>query len=183
MYGRQTECAIAAMSRLAEVYDGGKTQLSAADIARSRGLPGPFVAKILSALSKAGLVTCARGPGGGATLARHPSEIRLFDVFRLFEREDLRTQCPFGGGICGQGEPCPLHHKLLAMRSAMNTLLLDTTFDEFRIAQAARARESASGSRAVTPLWQRQSETLKRPAKKREPRKPTRQPRSTRRAK
>ena len=33
MYGKQTERAIAAMSRLAEVWDGGRTRLSATDIA------------------------------------------------------------------------------------------------------------------------------------------------------
>ena len=47
MYGKQTETAIAAMSRLAEVYDGGKTRLSAAEIAADRNLQRPFVGKIL----------------------------------------------------------------------------------------------------------------------------------------
>jgi Rrf2 family transcriptional regulator, iron-sulfur cluster assembly transcription factor len=139
MYGRQTECAIAAMSRLAEVYDGGKTRLSAADIADARGLPRPFVAKILSVLSQAGLVIGSRGPGGGAALARDPAKIRLYDVFKLFEREEERTACPFGGGVCGAGQPCPLHHKLTVLNNALHTLLHDTTFDEFRVANQARS--------------------------------------------
>ncbi|MBK8914814.1 MAG: Rrf2 family transcriptional regulator [Phycisphaerales bacterium] len=160
------------MSRLAEVYDGGKTQLSAADIAKSRGLPGPFVAKVLSALSRAGLVQCVRGPGGGATLARHPSEIRLLDVFRLFERDEVRTLCPFGGGVCGQGEPCPLHHKLLATRNALNSLLTETTFDEFRLAHVARAGGSESRGKPALPLWQRQPERPASRPKKMEARKP-----------
>ncbi|MCZ2401392.1 MAG: Rrf2 family transcriptional regulator [Phycisphaerae bacterium] len=141
MYGRQTECAIAAMSRLAEVYDGGKTRLSAADIADARGLPRPFVAKILSLLSQAGLVIGSRGPGGGAALARHPAKIRLYDVFRLFEREDERRACPFGGGVCGDGDPCPLHHKLTALHDALHALLYDTTFDEFRVAYRTRSSQ------------------------------------------
>ena len=65
MYGKQTECAIAAISRLAEVYDGGLTNLSADNIADSRGLPRPFVRKVLSILAQAGLVIGSRGPGGG----------------------------------------------------------------------------------------------------------------------
>ena len=44
MYGKQTERAIGAMSRLAEVWDGGKTRLSAFEIADQRGLPRPMVA-------------------------------------------------------------------------------------------------------------------------------------------
>ena len=88
MYGRQTETAIAAVSRLSEVYDGGATRLSASEIARDRGLQAPSVAKILTTLSQAGLVGGMPGPGGGYALARDPSEITVRDVFALFERED-----------------------------------------------------------------------------------------------
>ncbi len=37
MYSKATETAIAAMTRLAEVYDRGRTRLSAVEIAESRG--------------------------------------------------------------------------------------------------------------------------------------------------
>lgn len=149
MYGRQTECAIKAVSLLAEVYDGGATRLSAAEIADARGLPRPFVAKILSVLSQAGLVTGSRGPGGGAALARPPAEIRLYDVVRLFEREAGGDTCPFGGGVCGGRDPCPLHHKLSAARNAVAALLHETTFEEFRLARRGRpARPSWTTPRA-----------------------------------
>ena len=134
MYGKQTECAIAAMSRLAEIYDGGKTRLSASEIADSRGLPRPFVAKTLSILVQAGLVSGSRGPGGGCTLAKDPKKIKLYDVFKLFEREEESDNCPFGGGRCGVGDPCPVHDKLVAVQQAMNDLLHRTTFERFRVA-------------------------------------------------
>ncbi len=47
LYGKATQTAIAALSRLAEMYDGGKTRLSATEIAETRGLQRPFLAKIL----------------------------------------------------------------------------------------------------------------------------------------
>lgn len=150
MYGKKTEYAIAAMSRLAEVYDGGATRLSAADIAASRGLQRPFVAKILSALSHAGLVTGSRGPGGGSALARDPKTITLYDVFRLFEREDDSETCPFGGGVCGVGDPCPLHARLVSVQKAMDRLLHKTTFDDFRIAYGRRARHRKTSRRRKT---------------------------------
>jgi len=134
MYGKSTETAIAAMSRLAEVYDEGQTRLSASDIAESRGLQRPFVAKVLTTLSQAGLVKGSRGPGGGFTLARHPRDILLYDVFTLFEREDQSDLCPFGGGICGVGEKCPLHDKLAGVQNAVDDVLHNTSFDSFRIA-------------------------------------------------
>ena len=131
MYGKQTECAIAAMSRLAEVYDGGVTNLSADDIADSRGLPRPFVRKILSVLAQAGLVIGSRGPVGGCSLSREPGKIKIYDVFKLFERQVEVENCPFGGGRCGVDEPCPLHEKLAAVQDAIEHLLHDTTFEDF----------------------------------------------------
>ncbi len=132
MYGKQTEAAISAMSRLAEVYDEGRTPLSASDIADARGLQRPSVAKVLSVLSQAGLVTGSPGPGGGFVLARHPRDISIFDVFVLFERQDDSRNCPFGGGRCGVGKPCPLHNELLAVHEATNRFLHETTFENFR---------------------------------------------------
>lgn len=132
MYGRQTETAIASMSRLAEIYDGGTTRLSSAEIAEVRGLQAPSVAKVLTVLSQAGLVTGTPGPGGGYCLARHPGEISLSEVSSLFERSDESLNCPFGGGVCGVGDPCPLHDKLVQVQEAMDDLLYQTTFDSFR---------------------------------------------------
>ncbi len=142
MYSKSTETAIAAMSRLAEVYDGGETLLSAGQIAESRGLPGPFVAKILSAMSQADMVLGTRGPSGGFTLARPPQEIMLYDVFSLFEPDAGGENCPFGGGICGKGDACPLHDRLLRVHQVMEKMLRQTSFDVFR--KAYRKNQGAA---------------------------------------
>lgn len=134
MYGKQTECAIAAVSRLAEVFDGGKTRLNAQEIAQARGLQAPFVAKILTTLSMAGLVRGSRGPGGGYTLTRAPKEISLREVFDIFERPDESTNCPFGGGVCGAGAPCALHDSLVDIQRHSDNFLDSTTFERFRVA-------------------------------------------------
>ena len=144
MYGKQAECAIAVISRLAEVYDGGETRLSAAEVADSRGLSRPFAAKILSLLSQPGLVVGSRGPGGGYSLAKDPKSIKLYDVYRLFERVDDDDSCPFGGGRCGVGHPCPLHDKLVSVQTALDRLFHETTFEVFRIAQKKQSRRTKS---------------------------------------
>ncbi len=146
-YGSATQTAIAALSRLAEVYDGGETRLSATEIAESRGLQRPYVAKVLSTLSQVGIIVGSRGPGGGFTFARPPKEVKLYDVYRLFEREDEDNSCPFGGGICGAGEKCPLHDKLVDVKNATDKVLHKTTFDAFR-----QAYRKAGGQKKA---WQR----------------------------
>lgn len=160
MYGKQTETAIASVSRLAELFDGGKTKLSAAEIAKSRGLPIPVVSKILGTLAQAGLVAGSRGPGGGYTLAKPPDQITIYDVFCLFEREDRSTTCPFGGGICGVGESCPLHDRLVGVKAAMDDLLHKTTFAGFLEAGPAESRPMPAD---VTPPEPRASYRAPRP--------------------
>ncbi len=134
MYGKQTECAIGCVSRLAEVFDGGKTRLNAAEIAASRDLQPPSVAKILSILSNAGIVDGSRGPGGGYALSRPPKQIALRDIFELFERNDQSNNCPFGGGICGAGAPCAMHQELVNVQRHLDLFLDETTLEPFRVA-------------------------------------------------
>ncbi len=134
LYGKQTECAIAAVSRLAEIYDNGVSRLNAEEIAVARGLQAPFVAKILTALSMAGIVRGSRGPGGGYTLTRAPKEITLREIHSLFERPDTSPNCPFGGGICGGGSPCALHDSLVDLQGNVDQFLDKTTFEAFRVA-------------------------------------------------
>lgn len=144
-YGKTTQSAIAAMSRLAEVYEE-KTHLSSGDIAVNRNLPRPLVAKLLTILSQNGLITGSPGPGGGYALARHPREITLHDIAVLFERADQKRTCPFGPGWCGHGEPCPLHYSLAAMDEQMVNFLKTTSLDVFR--QNAGKRPAAPVSKA-----------------------------------
>jgi len=133
MYGKQTERAIAALSYLSEVWDGGKTRLSSVQIADNRGLPRPMVAKLLTTLSQGHLVIGSPGPGGGYALARDPKQITLRHAFDLFERVDTSHTCPFGGGICGSGDPCAMHDRLVQTKKAFDHYLNDTTFECFRV--------------------------------------------------
>ena len=96
-YGKIAQYAIAAVSRLAEVYHADETtKLNSADIAQRRNLPRPMVAKVLTVLSQAGIVRGTPGPGGGYWLAREPGAVTLYDVVSLFERLDEAVSCPLG---------------------------------------------------------------------------------------
>lgn len=129
---KTTQNAIAAMSRLAQIYDDPSHSAASKEIAESRNLPVPAVAKILTELSRGGLVIGSPGPGGGYRLARKPEEISLMDVVVLFERTNYST-CPFGPEWCGNREPCPLHHSLVAMKQIFDDYLRNTTFAVFKL--------------------------------------------------
>ncbi len=128
MYGKRTETAVAALSRLAQVYDGGRTKLSASDIADDCRLQRPFVAKVLTNLSQAGLVRGSPGPGGGYALTRDPTTITLYDVFRLFEREDCGIEGLLHSGRLALEDNRGLRENLSRLKVALDRLLHDTTF-------------------------------------------------------
>jgi Rrf2 family protein len=131
-YGKTAQHAVAAMSRLAQVHDPlKKIKLSSADIAESRGLPQPVVAKVLTTLSLAGLVGSTPGPGGGYWLAKPPDQVTLYEVAALFDRLEENLSCPFGPDWCGNGPQCPMHGQLEALREQTATLLKRTTFAAF----------------------------------------------------
>lgn len=129
-YGKMSGCAVAAMSALAEVHPEGMP-LSSHQIAGSRNLSKPLVAKVLTVLSQAGFVHGTRGPGGGYRLARDPAAITIFDVVDLFEGHRDPSACPFGPGWCGVGDPCPLHHLLVGMSEQVAVQLKQANFAAF----------------------------------------------------
>jgi len=118
------------MSVLAEAHAGGKP-LSSQEIANARNFSQPLVAKVLTHLSQAGLITGTRGPGGGYRLARKPGEITILDVVTIFEGHRDLLACPFGPGWCGVGDPCPLHDTLVALSDTAARRLEQKTFAAF----------------------------------------------------
>jgi Rrf2 family iron-sulfur cluster assembly transcriptional regulator len=131
-YGKTAQTAIAAVSRLAEVYDSRKpVKLNSAEIATVRDLSQPVVAKVLTILSQAGIVNGSPGPGGGYWLRRTPASVNLYEVVSLFERLEENVSCPFGPAYCGNGPHCPMHHDLLAIREHIITFLKSITFAKF----------------------------------------------------
>lgn len=131
-YGKVAQTAVAAITRLAQAYDAEKpVRLSSGQVAESRNLPKPVVAKVLVTLSQAGLVDGAPGPGGGYALAKPPGEIKLIEVAQLFGQRDDQLSCPFGPEWCGTGPQCPLHDELTAIRERIESFLVLNTLESF----------------------------------------------------
>lgn len=127
---KTTQSAIAAMSRLAELWGEPPTLASSREIAASRNLTAPVLAKVLTVLSRGGLVAGSPGPGGGYRLAKPPNEISLQDVVELFESGPTLA-CPYGPEWCGNQAPCPLHNSLQAMQQITSDFLSNTNLAVF----------------------------------------------------
>ena len=103
---------------------------STQEIAERQHIPSPFLAKIVSQLSLAGLVTTYRGAGGGVTLAREASEISLLEVIEALEGPVQLNRCLIEPDACPSNSHCPVHDIWAKAQGELISLLEVTTFDE-----------------------------------------------------
>jgi Rrf2 family protein len=82
--------ALRAMMDLAMHNDAGPVLVK--NIAGRQRISGHYLEQILISLKVAGLVSSVRGAGGGFSLSRHPSQIRLSEIMQVVEG----TMAPVG---------------------------------------------------------------------------------------
>ena len=67
--------------------------LSASALAEFHGVPKPYLAKSLQALSRAGIVASSQGRTGGYSLARPASRVTLLDVVLAVDGDQAAFRC------------------------------------------------------------------------------------------
>jgi FeS assembly SUF system regulator len=83
--------AVVTMSAAARHCGGART--SATELAVETGISLPTTQKLVSILSKAGLLRSVRGAGGGIQLARPAAAITLADIIEAVEGPIAMTAC------------------------------------------------------------------------------------------
>ena len=108
MFSQTAEYALRAVACLAKRPGEPMTTRQIADASR---VPAGYLAKILQALARAGVVSGQRGLNGGFLLARRPEDLTLLDVVHFADGSRRITTCPMG--IPDHGTAlCPLHRRL-----------------------------------------------------------------------
>lgn len=128
LYSSACEYAIRALTHLARRPPGDRARLD--EIAGGEDLPAPFLGKILKELVAEGMLTSARGPGGGYALAYPPGEITLMDVKGTIDGTEDLERCAVGLDPCSDETPCPLHDTFKPIREAIRGYLEDTTLED-----------------------------------------------------
>ncbi len=108
MLSQTAEYALRAMVTLASARGPA---LTAQEIALESHVPLDYLSKVLSSLSRAGLVHSQRGRGGGFQPARPLSEITVLDVVSAVDPLRRIKTCPLGLTAHG-ANLCSLHRKL-----------------------------------------------------------------------
>lgn len=111
-----TDYGLRVLMRLAAAPDRAFTT---ADLAAEFRVSRNHLAKVISALSGAGLLETRRGGGGGAILAHKPEDIRLGDVVALLEADQALVECfAVGANACTLTPQCRLKARLAHAEAA-----------------------------------------------------------------
>ena len=98
--------AVTAMLDLAIHHDDGAVTLG--DIADRQGISLAYLEQLFAKLRRGGVVESVRGPGGGYTLARPPSQISVAQIVVAIDENIDATRCG-GERNCQDHEPCLTH--------------------------------------------------------------------------
>jgi Rrf2 family protein len=133
------------------------------DIVGKVDVPGPYLAKILHALAKAGVVRAKRGYRGGFMLARPAGQVSIAEIADAVEGESWLGGCMLGFTQCTEDRACPAHTlckgERAKVRSFLESLTLRDVADFERRHGAlpslpvlgATARENSAESTVRTP--------------------------------
>ena len=134
MISRSAEYALRAAACLAEHHGRAITTHHIAEVTN---IPASYLAKIMRALVRAGVVASQRGLNGGFVLARRPQEVTLLEVVRVCDEPRTSAECPLHlRAHCAN--PCPLHRHLGETAARMAESLASITL-------AALSAETAGG--------------------------------------
>jgi len=86
------------------------------EIAEAADIPAPYLAKIVQALARKGIVNTQRGIGGGVTLKIPAENITLFDLCEALSDPVILSRCMLGTAQCSDDRACPAHRFWTAHR-------------------------------------------------------------------
>lgn len=94
---RKADYALRAVAYVAQLKKGDLASIGR--IAKARGIPREFLAKILKELTRAGILVSFQGVTGGYRLARAPRDVTFLDVIEAMEG-------PVAVNLCVDGSHC-----------------------------------------------------------------------------
>ncbi len=124
------EYALRAMSQMA--INDQESPVKANELARQTGVPLHYLWKIMHKLVTAGLVSSAKGHGGGFHLAKPMERICFLDILEVAGYQSKPEGCVYGWGECRNDVPCPMHHTWSALNDSFVAWARKTTLASVR---------------------------------------------------
>jgi Rrf2 family protein len=100
------------------------------DIARRQEFSLPYLEHLIAPLIAAGLVKSTRGAGGGVSLIKPPSEIKLGEAVQLLEGPIAPADCVNHPESCHRSSFCVTRDVWVEIKEAVNHVLNSTTLQD-----------------------------------------------------
>lgn len=97
------------------------------EMAERLQVPAAYLAKIMQALCKGGLVTSYRGRLGGFCLSNDAGEIDLMRILLITEGPEFTKGCLLGLKECSDAAACPVHDKWHPIKQDVIAMLKEQT--------------------------------------------------------
>jgi len=100
------------------IYMGKDIQrlYSAKQLVEALKISDKYLRRLMTDLTKSGIVFSIQGRDGGYVIAKKPEEIKLADILEAMEGMDKYTGCLLGFENCSDDNPCALHSSLGPIR-------------------------------------------------------------------
>jgi len=124
----QEEYGLRCLLQLAYLNDG--ETLTLAQIAEREGISVAHAGKLLWILNKARLVQSSRGTKGGYSLARPSSEVRLSDVIKVLDEDQVSGHCSSYTGVmdvCVHSGGCGIRPVIVGLHEIVQDALSKIT--------------------------------------------------------
>jgi Rrf2 family protein len=108
----------------------GEGSVRASEIARRKGIPEPYLARVLLTLQRSGVVKSQRGPRGGHSLARDASEISMGMVMDSLGGTRTLVSCLDHAEACDQAPTCSQRDIWREVDEAVQRILDSTSIAE-----------------------------------------------------
>ena len=103
------------------------------EIAETLNLSFHFLTKIFQTLTKADFLESVKGPKGGVSLKKQPSETTIFDVIQIIDGKDIFNECVLDLPGCSDETPCPMHNTWGQLRKDLNKMLKTKTLESLAL--------------------------------------------------
>lgn len=134
------------MVNLARHYTIGQEAIILKNVSEEEGISIRYLEQIIIPLKIASLVKSIRGAGGGYTLARKPSDIKLCDILHALEGTCSLVECVEDGNYCDRIATCGTHEIWKAA-----TDLLRGYFEGITLEEVLAISEAKSGKKKAKP--------------------------------
>jgi len=145
--------AVTAMIDLGLRQSSGPVALAA--ISQRQQISLSYLEQLFGKLRRNELVESTRGPGGGYTLARNPSEITVAEIISSVDEPMDATHCAGKENCLGEGTRCMTHDLWASLNTKMIEFLSSVTLQKLvddQLASGLRVEDKPALKRAIASM-------------------------------